>query len=141
MGLQVSENIWAKDVFLGLKNTYSIFFLRFIYLLFIYLIYFWLHQVFVVACGILRCGTLVLRCGTRPSLQLQAPGHVGSVVVVRGLQLRRTSQQLWHVGLVAPQHVGSQFPDQGSNPCPLHCKEDSLPLDHQGSLHIQYLKT
>ena len=25
------------------------------------------------------------------------------------------------------------FPDQGSNPCPLHWKADSLPLDHQGS--------
>ena len=28
-------------------------------------------------------------------------------------------------GLGAPQHVGSQFPDQGSNPCPLHCAVDS----------------
>ena len=25
---------------------------------------------------------------------------------------------LWHSGLVAPQHVGSQFPNQGSNPHP-----------------------
>ena len=25
------------------------------------------------------------------------------------------------------------FPDQGSNPCPLHWQVDSLPLDHQGS--------
>ena len=30
------------------------------------------------------------------------------------------------VGSVALQHVGSQFPDQGSNPCPLHWKADSL---------------
>ena len=28
-------------------------------------------------------------------------------------------------GLVAPWHAGSQFPDQGSNPSPLHCKADS----------------
>ena len=25
------------------------------------------------------------------------------------------------------------FPDLGSNLCPLHCKVDSQPLDHQGS--------
>ena len=35
-------------------------------------------------------------------------------------------------GLVAPRHMGSYFPDQGSNPCPLHWKADSSPLDHQG---------
>ena len=28
-------------------------------------------------------------------------------------------QQLWHVGLVAPQHVGI-FPDRALNTCPLH---------------------
>ena len=33
---------------------------------------------------------------------------------------------LGHTGLVAPWHVGSQFPDQGSNPCPLHWKADSF---------------
>ena len=27
------------------------------------------------------------------------------------------------------------FPDQGSNPCPLHWQADSQPLCHQGSLH------
>ena len=40
--------------------------------------------------------------------------------------------QLWHVGLVAPQHVGSQFPDQGLNLHSLHWKADSQLLDHQG---------
>ena len=28
---------------------------------------------------------------------------------------------MWCAGLVAPWHVGSQFPNQGSNPCLLHC--------------------
>ena len=63
------------------------FFLRFIYYLFIYFIYFWLHRVlvaargiFVVACGIFSCGTeLLSSCGA------QAPGRVGSVVVVCGV--------------------------------------------------------
>ena len=30
-------------------------------------------------------------------------------------------------------NVGSWIPDQGLNPCLLHCKADSLPLGHQGS--------
>ena len=30
-------------------------------------------------------------------------------------------------------HVESQFPDQGSNLCPLHCRVDSQPLDHERS--------
>ena len=36
-------------------------------------------------------------------------------------------------GSVAPWHVGSEFPDQGSNLHRLYCKANSL-LDHQGSL-------
>ena len=28
------------------------------------------------------------------------------------------------------------FPDQGSNPCPLHWQADSQPLRHQGSLQV-----
>ena len=30
------------------------------------------------------------------------------------------------------------FLDQGWNPCPLHCKADSSPLDHQGSLALVF---
>ena len=40
---------------------------------------------------------------------------------------------LWCPGLVAPQHMGSCFPQRGSSPCSLHCKVDSWLLDHQGS--------
>ena len=40
--------------------------------------------------------------------------------------------QSWHIGLVALQHVGSQFPNQELSSHPLHCTIDSLPLDHQG---------
>ena len=35
--------------------------------------------------------------------------------------------------LIAPQHVGSQFPDQGSNLHPLNWKVDAYPLNHQES--------
>ena len=30
------------------------------------------------------------------------------------------------------------FPDQGSNPCPLHWQADSQPLRHQGSPHVSF---
>jgi hypothetical protein len=35
------------------------------------------------------------------------------------------AQLLQHEILVVQRHVGSQLPDQESNPCPLHCKVDS----------------
>ena len=33
------------------------------------------------------------------------------------------------------------FPDQGSNPCPLHWQADSQPLRHQGSPYAVFFKT
>ena len=36
------------------------------------------------------------------------------------------------MGLVAPWHVGLQFPDRGSNPHPLHWQVASQLLDNQG---------
>ena len=44
--------------------------------------------------------------------------------------------QLQCEGLVALQHVGSQYPDQESNLHPPHWKVDFQPVDHQGSRHI-----
>ena len=32
------------------------------------------------------------------------------------------------------------FPDQGSNPCPLHWQADSQPLRHQGSPVVVFLR-
>ena len=91
------------------------------------LIYLWLHWVFVALCWISLLGqvgaTLYLQC-TGFSLQW----------LLLSLSMRvRQLQELQHTGLVAPRHVGSEFLDQGSNPCPLHWQVDSLPLDHQGS--------
>ena len=56
---------------------------------------------------------------SRPLL-LRSTGsrHAGSVVVARGPS-RSTACGI--------------FPDQGSNPCPLHWQADSQPLRHQGS--------
>ena len=56
----------------------------------------------------------------------------------RPLLLRSTGSR--HAGSVVVAHGPSRsaacgiFPDQGSNPCPLHWQADSQPLCHQGSL-------
>ena len=96
--------------------------------LFIYLfVCFWLCWVFVSVRGLslvaasrghssLRCAGLSL---TWPLL-LRSTGsrRAGSVVVAHG-----------------PSYSAACgiFPDQGSNPCPLHWQADSQPLHHQGS--------
>ena len=63
-----------------------------------------------------RCAGLSL---SRPPL-LQSTGsrHAGSVIVAHGPSCSTAC------GI---------FPDQGSNPCPLHWQADSQPLRHQGS--------
>ena len=75
------------------------------------------------------------------SLVVASGGHSSSPCV--GLSLSRTLL-LWctgsrHAGSVVVAHGPSCstaceiFPDQGSNPCPLHWQADSQPLHHQGS--------
>ena len=89
--------------------------------------YLWLCWVFVSVRGLSlvvasgghsssRCAGLSL---SRPLL-LQSTGsrRAGSVVVAPGLSCSAAC------GI---------FPDQGSNPCPLHWQVDSQPLRHQGS--------
>ena len=63
-----------------------------------------------------RCAGLSL---SRPlPLRSTGSGRAGSVVVAHGLSCSAAC------GI---------FPDQGSNPCPLHWQADSQPLRHQGS--------
>ena len=95
---------------------------------FIYLfIYLWLCWVFVSVQGL--------------SLVVASGGHSSSRCV--GLSLSRPLL-LWSTssrcaGSVVVAHGPSCsaacgiFPDQGSNPCPLHWQADSQPLRHQGS--------
>ena len=92
-----------------------------------------------LAVSSLSCDTQDLCCSPR-DLSLRCTGssmrHMGfSLVVVPGLQ---SAWALWlrHAGLVSPRHVGSQFPDRGSNLSPMPWKVDSLPLGHQGSPQI-----
>ena len=101
---------------------------RWVFFKFFYL--FWLCWVFVSVRGLSlvaasgghsssRCAGLSL---SRPLL-LQSTGsrRAGSVVVANGPSCS------------AARGI---FPDQGSNPCPLHWQADSQPLRHQGSPHL-----
>ena len=100
-------------------------FILFFINLFIYL--FWLCWVFVSVRGL--------------SLVAASGGHSSSQCVrlslSRPLLLRSTGSR--RAGSVVVAHGPSRsaacgiFPDQGSNPCPLHWQADSQPLRHQGS--------
>ena len=102
----------------------------FIFFSLIYLfIYFWLCWVFVSVRGL----SLVAASGGHSSsrcvgLSLSRP------LLLRSTGSRRTSSVVVAHGLCCSVTCGI-FPDQGSNPCPLHWQADSQPLHHQGSPH------
>ena len=60
-----------------------------------------------------------------------------SLVAEHRLQTRSTGSRRTASAIVAHKPSRSAacgiFPDQGSNPCPLHWQADSQPLRHQGS--------
>ena len=96
-------------------------------------IYLWLCWVFVSVRGL--------------SLVVASGGHSSSQCV--GLSLSRPllsrSTGSRRAGSVVVAHGPSCstacgiFPDQGSNPCPLHWQADSQPLRHQGSPWVNIL--
>ena len=96
--------------------------------LIIYLfIYLWLCWVFISVRGL--------------SLVAASGGHSSSwcagLSLSRPLLLRSTGSRRAGSAIVAHGPSSSTacgiFPDQGSNPCPLHWQADSQPLRHQGS--------
>ena len=100
----------------------------FFLILFIYLfIYLWLCWVFVSVRGL----SLVAASGGHSSSQC------AGLSLSRPLLLQSTGSR--HAGSAIVAHGPSRsvacgiFPDQGSNPCPLHWQADSQPLRHQGS--------
>ena len=103
-------------------------------LLFIYYIYFWLCWVFVSVRGL----SLVVASGVHSS------SWCAGLSLSRPLPLRGTGSR--RAGSVVVAHGPSCsvacgiFPDQGSNPCPLHWQADSQPLRHQGSPSHVFLK-
>ena len=116
---------------IALYDSFFFAFLKKFFILFIFG-FFWLCWVFVSVQGLSpvaasgghsssRCAGLSL---SRPLL-LQSTGsrRAGSVVVAHGPSCSVAC------GI---------FPDQGSNPCPLHWQVDSQPLRHQGSPMILF---
>ena len=119
-------------------------------------VYIYIIYLFLAVLG-LRC------CACRLSLVAASGGYFSLgctgfslqwLLLLRSTGSRRTgfsscgtwAQWLWHAGSVVVAHglSGSAacgiFPDQGSNPCPLHWQADSSPLLHQGSPILQFLK-
>ena len=100
--------------------------------LFVCFIYFWLCWVFVSVQGL--------------SLVAASGGHSSSrctgLSLSRPLLLRSTGSRC--AGSVVVAHGPSCsvacgiFPDQGSNPYPLHWQTDSQPLHHQGSPRVVF---
>ena len=118
----VNYHLWRVNSPLGCPKLYFFKIYLFIYF------YFWLCWVFVSVwglslveasggCSSSRCAGLSL---SRPLL-LQS---TGSVVVAHG---------------PSRSAACGIFPDQSSNPCPLHWQADSQPLHHQGSPQIVFL--
>ena len=107
----------------------------FIYL-FIYL--------FLAVLGLRFCARAFASCGEKGPLFIAVRGPLtiaASLVAEHRLQTRRLSNCGSRAQLLRGMWI---FPDQGSNPCPLHWQADSQPLCHQGSplpiLFIQRIK-
>ena len=93
--------------------------------------YLWLCWVFVSVLGL--------------SLVAASGGHSSSRCAGLSLTIAASlvaEHRLQSAGSIVVAHGPSRsaacgiFPDQGSNPCPLHWQADSQPLHHQGSPHF-----
>ena len=103
--------------------------------IFIYLfIYFWLCWVFVSVRGL----SLVAPSGGHSSLQC-AGLSLSQPLLLRSTGSRRSGSVVVAHGPSCSVACGN-FPDQGSNPCPLHWQADSQPLRHQGSPGSEFLR-
>ena len=83
--------------------------------------------------GLQVCGRAFSSCGKWGPLFIAVHGPltiVASLVAEHRLQTRRLSNLAHGPSCSAACGI---FPDQGSNPCPLHWQADSQPLRHQGS--------
>ena len=111
----------------GLHQVYGFFFKINLF------IYFWLCWVFISVRGL----SLVVASGGHSS------SRCAGLSLSRPLLLRSTGSRC--AGSVVVAHGPSRsaacgiFPDQRSNPCPLHWQADSQPLHHQGSPKCMFL--
>ena len=80
---------------------------------------------------------LVARHGLLIAVASLVAGHRHYVLALQDLQL--VGSIVVTCGLSCSTACGI-FPDQGSNPCPLHWQADSSPPEHHGSRHKCFLK-
>ena len=103
-----------------------------VFIFFNYLfIYFWLCWVFVSVRGLFF---LVAASGGHSSSRC-AGLSLSQPLLLRSTGSRRAGSVVVAQGPSCSAACGI-FPDQGSNPCPLHWQADSQPLRHQGSPHF-----
>ena len=104
---------------------------KFIFYLFIY---FWLCWVFISVQG------LSLVAASRGHSSSQCVGlSLSRPLLLRSTSSRRAGSVVVAHGLSCSAACGI-FPDQGSNPCPLHWQADYQPLRHQGGPISLFLK-
>ena len=105
--------------------VFSLFLKKFICYLFIF--YFWLCCVFVSVQGL----SLVAASGGHSSSRCSGLS-LSQPLLLRSTGSRRAPSVVVAHGPSCSAACGI-FPDQGSNPSPLHWQADSQPLHHQGS--------
>ena len=101
---------------------------------------FYLFILFMAVLGLRFCARAFSSCGG-------GGGHSSSrcagLSLLQPLLLRSTGSRRASSVIVAHGPSCSAacgiFPDQGSNPCPLHWQADSQPLRHQGSPQMTFL--
>ena len=103
------------------------FFVLFCFFNFYLFIYLWLCWVFVSVRGL----SLVAASGGHSSSQC-AGLSLSRPLLLQSTGSRRAGSAIVTHGPSCSAACGI-FPDQGSNPCPLHWQADSQPLCHQGS--------
>ena len=128
---QFKSSLFKAVPFGWTKVFPCIFFLNF-YLLFIYYVYFWLCWVFVFVRGLSPVAASGGHSSSRcVGLSLSRP------LLLRSRGSRRAGSAVVAHGPSCSAACGI-FPDQGSNPCPLHWQADSQPLRHQGSPFLAF---
>ena len=140
-GVVNNENLHLCRIWCGLGIVriilfFLIYFFKiicFIYFFLILFIYLWLCWVFVSVRGL----SLVAASGGHSS------SRCAGLSLLRPLLLRSTGSRRTGSAIVAHGPSRSAacgiFPDQGSNPCPLHWQADSQPVRHQGNPESFYM--
>ena len=108
------------------------FFFRGVPLLLFFIIYLFIH-LFLVVLGLRCCVRAFYSCGEWGYSSLRCVGlSLSWPLLLQSTSSRRAGSVVMAHGLSCSAACGI-FPDQGSNPCPLHWQADSQPLRHQGS--------